>query len=517
MSWSTLLQAAVAKGIVPKDALGAPDPAVPHPWPLVLLSFLGALLAAIPVIGFFGLFIGDALMSHGVAAYLAGAVLVGVVWVMLCGISLPLFVENLALTVLLAGLGLLYYAILRDMHDWGFAPCALITGGLALSIPVRWLQSLLAAIAAGTVLCLFWRLFHWSSLPSLVIMVLLWLGGLRYQRYLLSIPGQVRRAISLEWMLGGWIMLVLVAALDLPTVGGSYYGSTERIPFWVVRGLGIAASVGGGAWSLRQWRALRGVCGIGVLLVLAGLAWFMPSLGVVSLIGLVLLTSMRSVQAGASALVAAWIIGRFYYVLQWDLLTKAKILLLAGLILAALAWWARRHHTEVRSSPKNESGRMPVVLTILGTLVTLLVVNAAIWQKEKVIAKGKPVFVKLAPVDPRSLMQGDYMALNFEMSPTLRSDLSDLPRMQRPKAIGPIDTNGVTQLEHLGDVAKPGETLIELSPGKRGWVVVTDAWFFKEGDGGRWAKARYGEFRVMPDGKALLVGMADEQLQPIHP
>ena len=41
------------------------------------------------------------------------------------------------------------------------------------------------------------------------------------------------------------------------------------------------------------------------------------------------------------------------------------------------------------------------------------------------------------------------------------------------------------------------------------WVVVTDAWYFKEGEAERWEAARFGEFRVLPDGRALLVGMAD--------
>lgn len=44
---------------------------------------------------------------------------------------------------------------------------------------------------------------------------------------------------------------------------------------------------------------------------------------------------------------------------------------------------------------------------------------------------------------------------------------------------------------------------------------MSDAWFFREGDAARWEKARFGEFRVLPDGKALLVGMADEKLQVI--
>jgi len=60
-----------------------------------------------------------------------------------------------------------------------------------------------------------------------------------------------------------------------------------------------------------------------------------------------------------------------------------------------------------------------------------------------------------------------------------------------------------------------GEMRIELTPKGERWMLVSDAWFFRDGDGKRWEAARYGEFRVTPDGKALLVGLADAQLQAI--
>ena len=40
-------------------------------------------------------------------------------------------------------------------------------------------------------------------------------------------------------------------------------------------------------------------------------------------------------------------------------------------------------------------------------------VNYKVQQFEDVLATGKPVVLKIAPVDPRSLMQGDYMVLNY--------------------------------------------------------------------------------------------------------
>jgi uncharacterized membrane-anchored protein len=70
---------------------------------------------------------------------------------------------------------------------------------------------------------------------------------------------------------------------------------------------------------------------------------------------------------------------------------------------------------------------------------------------------------------------------------------------------------------------QPGETLgtdelrMELTPKNGQWTLVTDAWFFREGEAARWQVARFGEFRVDADGRALLVGLADDKLGAITP
>ena len=60
-----------------------------------------------------------------------------------------------------------------------------------------------------------------------------------------------------------------------------------------------------------------------------------------------------------------------------------------------------------------------------------------------------------------------------------------------------------------------GAQLLELAPKGGQWTFVSDAWFFKEGDAARWQPAKYGEFRVTPEGKGLLVRVVGEDLKPL--
>lgn len=518
MNWNELLEKGIAKGILPDSALSLPAPAAAHPWPLVLMTFFGALLAAVPIMGFILVFFGDALMDEGITAYIVGTLLIVGVTVILRQERLHLFMESFSLTFLLAGLGMLYFALGRDFDDHVFVPGACIALGLATLVPVRWVQALLATVAAGMFYgVLEFRHEHLSPFGVSFLLTALWLGGLTWQQQLLENPARTRRAISLEGMLGGWIMLVTAATVITPWADVLFH--EQGADLWLWRGLGAIASAAGALWLLSRWPQLRSVAGFGLFAVLTALAAFMPALGLLTLIAIVAMATGRRVQAGVAALGAAIVIGRFYYVLDWDLVTKSQILLAAGIVLAALAWWSspRAQHA-ARDESRSDAGRH-IARWLIGcaALATLAVVNLGIHDKEDTIANGRPVFIRLAPVDPRSLMQGDYMALNFEMAPELNTELHDTSRLTRPKVAGPIDANGVVRLQVMADKAAASDLIIELSPGKRGWVVVTDAWFFKEGDGERWSKARYGEFRVMPDGRALLVGMADQDLRPIQP
>jgi uncharacterized membrane-anchored protein len=258
----------------------------------------------------------------------------------------------------------------------------------------------------------------------------------------------------------------------------------------------------------------------------------MPMLGAALLALSITAITHRWRLAGACAFAATWIVGSFYYQLHWPLADKALLLIAAGIILGAGTWLslARNRHAAPKTGPStaapapasltpSTSARRGTWAVLAGTLATLLVVNTGIWQKQTLIAHGKPMYLPLLPVDPRSLMQGDYMQLRFAAL-----DARDLPAVsnmagQRPHLVVALDARRVATVKRLytlGERLAADEMLLQLSPKNGTWVVVTDAWFFKEGTAQRWQAAKFGEFRVLPDGRALLVGMSDEALRPIE-
>jgi uncharacterized membrane-anchored protein len=258
----------------------------------------------------------------------------------------------------------------------------------------------------------------------------------------------------------------------------------------------------------------------------------MPALGAILMALAFCAITQRWRLAAAAAFAAVWVVGAFYYQLAWPLANKALLLIAAGALLGVLAWVALRLPAASSKSEEHLNtplvaitqnapmafGRGAQIRITLSAAAVLLVANVGIWQKQNLIQNGQKIFIELAPRDPRSLMQGDYMALNFRLPSEVSSlSLTPLVSSQRPHLVVQRDARGVATPVRLdnGSALKTQELRIALTPKDGRWMLVSDAWFFREGDAKYWAAARYGEFRVTADGRALLVGMADAALRPM--
>ena len=536
------VQAAVDAGWLPAHAQApAPDA---RPWPVLLMVAVGAWLATVPLMAVVGLLLGD-FIQQGPGPYLIGALLIAGAVVVLRSQALPVFVEQLALPALLVGGGAVAMGLFRDLSGpMAAAALSALILMVAAAVPKAWLRVLLGA-AAGVLFVLACMPRSWgggtSGTPhrlwlALHLLMLVWVAAGAAQARL----GPWQRA-ALEPLRSGWLLVALAglawwsgmtmlvgASLGSGSGGDLSWrllGQLGRPQTLPIQAGSMLLTLAAAAWVGKCWPALRQPWCVATALVLAGLAALMPALGAVLLGLAVSVTAARWLLACAAALAAAWIVGASYYSLSWSLQHKALALVAAGAALGAVAWWAlsagrgAASQAATLATPAiNRRRRLGLGLGLgLSVIAVLAITNGGIWQKEQLIRHGQPVLVELAPVDPRSLMQGDYMTLRFGLPSAVQEPQQGLLQSQRPRVRVQRNEQGVATLLPLvpGATLAPGELSVELTPKGGQWVLVTDGWFFAEGQAERWSAARYGEFRVDGQGRALLVGLRDAKLQPL--
>ena len=156
------------------------------------------------------------------------------------------------------------------------------------------------------------------------------------------------------------------------------------------------------------------------------------------------------------------------------------------------------------------------LLLAIGALLVLGAVNFSILGKEEIKRNGEVVYLDLAPIDPRSIMQGDYMALRFRLAQEIEASLQagTQPR-EGEMRLAPIvlDNRRVASLARRGATS----TLSIRYRYRNGAVWLgTNAFFFEEGTDKRYAPARYGEFRLDREtGEAVLVGLRKSALKAL--
>lgn len=205
-------------------------------------------------------------------------------------------------------------------------------------------------------------------------------------------------------------------------------------------------------------------------------------------------------------------------------------------------------------------------LYILAVLVLFLGgYGLSVYHMETVRTEGKTILLALAPVDPRAPLMGDYMALRYVVNNDIRKALrgqraaqgaaqkaaqmsagkgaseagasgnapnggsvdgsaSSLAVSAKSRSTHDESTNaeGFAVLRITNDPVPHAASFVRLDDGSplqadefllayklRGYEVLTaaPAFYFQEGTAQQYAAARFGVFKLAPDGKTLLVGL----------
>lgn len=240
-------------------------------------------------------------------------------------------------------------------------------------------------------------------------------------------------------------------------------------------------------------------------------------------------------------------LGGFYYQLSIPLLYKGALLVSFAVIFAIVTLFLHaRYKTPSQSAVENHSVfKAPIWLVGVFVIALLGAVNYKVQQFEDVLATGKPVVLKIAPVDPRSLMQGDYMVLNyailseFQQSQVLSESNESLDSNE---PIDTVESNETTGIDESSPSGKKAYILVHLDKNHvatfceeqseiptdfkhctpnvylpiryKGWLpeLPSQDYFFAEGKGEHYAQAEYAEYRFK-DGILLLARLLDKDLK----
>lgn len=155
------------------------------------------------------------------------------------------------------------------------------------------------------------------------------------------------------------------------------------------------------------------------------------------------------------------------------------------------------------------------IIFIFNLLLFFAVFNWMIAEKEETIKSGTLVLLDLYPLDPRSLMQGDYMRLRYEMT---RSWDRGKDFASRGYCIVKQGENNIASYERLqannANLAE-GEVAIKYYGSSRTIKIGAESFLFEEGQASTYDSAKYGGLRVAENGSAVLVGLYNADGQKI--
>jgi uncharacterized membrane-anchored protein len=144
----------------------------------------------------------------------------------------------------------------------------------------------------------------------------------------------------------------------------------------------------------------------------------------------------------------------------------------------------------------------------------LAAVPVLIIQKETTLAEGRTMLLHLAPRDPRSLMQGDYMVLRYRMAREVPND----QLQSKGTLVVKLDANNVASFVrvHKDEPLAEGEYLLAYR--KRGELRLgAESFMFQEGHAKLYDRARFGELKVDKKGSSVLAGLCDSEFKSIKP
>ncbi|OUQ85432.1 hypothetical protein B5G50_26940 [Brevibacillus brevis] len=207
-----------------------------------------------------------------------------------------------------------------------------------------------------------------------------------------------------------------------------------------------------------------------------------------------------------------------YYDMLWSLLHKSLSLLLLSLVFfIATLWWDRRAKIEwPKREPSLFARKALVLLPVI--LLQFVLIGYQVWSSETILANGKTVKLELVPIDPRSLLQGDYVRLGYTISALDQEQVDSGDKIRvvlRQQANGSHSYSGYYELNGRWNRAyepQPSDVIINGSTiGGNRVEYGIESYFVPEGTGLEVERnAKYAIVKIGGRGDAILESLSNQ-------
>ena len=173
------------------------------------------------------------------------------------------------------------------------------------------------------------------------------------------------------------------------------------------------------------------------------------------------------------------------------------------------------------------SNNIKKILLIIN-IVILFVVTGFSANKEEGYKKSDSYFyLELAPVDPRSLLQGDYMTLNYDITDKAqeiifngiydsKDENNKFLDMRKGYIVVSLDENKVAKFVKLSKEKTDEKDLLFIAFKSDGFNVNINAnsYLFQEGTGDKYENARYSKV-ILVGNNLRLIDLRDKDFKEI--
>lgn len=211
-----------------------------------------------------------------------------------------------------------------------------------------------------------------------------------------------------------------------------------------------------------------------------------------------------------------------YYDLAWKLLHKSVTFAMIGiLILIFTVRYEKRHRLEAAEPEaaavaNNKANRLLIAVLVL---LQIAAMSIQIGKSEWLLSHGQLIKLQLEPLDPRSLIQGDYVRLRYTISEPPISDTNkgDVASKQKISVVlAPNTAKGVYEFSRIytkGENLAPGE--VRMNGTRKGYEGIEygiETYFIPEGTGRKYEQnAKFAEVKVSASGDAILENLVLQQ------